>query len=148
MFRIIPALKITGGDHIRPYAKFGFVIGTGTSIKFDVNGIIDNALVSGTEELSGHVSTGWLGAFGVDFRANDKLSVFIEVNAITQSWIPEKDVSRYSYTAGNITTTETETHNFVDVVPYNSSGLTLAPVEPFSSLGINAGIKLLFGGSN
>jgi hypothetical protein len=146
MFRIKPALKITAGDNVKPYAKFGVVFGLGTKVNVDISGVDGNNIITGKEEYSGGVPTGWLGAFGIDFHAGDNFSVFVEMETISQSWTPQKYDESITYTNGNVSVTEVESRILVDNRPNGASGQALAPVEPFSSIGINAGIKLFLGG--
>jgi hypothetical protein len=144
MFRIKPALKITAGDDVKPYAKFGVVFGVGTKVNVDISGVDGNDVVAGEEELSGGTSTGWFGAFGLDFHASDRLSVFVELEAISQSWTPDKYEESITFTNGNVSVTQVESRILVDERPDGAAGQALAPAEPFSSIGINAGIKLSF----
>ena len=145
MFRIMPGLKFTFGDDVKPYAKFGVVFGLGGEVEAEVNGIAGNNVITGTEKLSGGSSAGWFGAFGIDFRAGDNLSVFVELEGISQSWTPEKYDESITLVNGNVAVTQVESRILVDNLPDGASGQSLAPVEPFSSIGINAGIKLSFG---
>jgi len=147
MFRFIPALKITGGDNVKPYAKFGVVFGLAPKINVEVSGVQGGDVISGTKELSGGTSTGWLGAFGLDFNGGSNLSVFVEFALIAQSYIPDKFESNITRANGNVIVTEVDSRVLVDNRPDGASGQLLAPVEPFSSMGINAGIKLTFGGT-
>jgi hypothetical protein len=148
MFRIMPALKITGGESLKPYAKFGFVFGLDAEVKAEISGMVgNNTVVSGTETFSGGSSTGLLGALGIDFKGGGNLSFFAELAAIVQSWKPDKFESIVTSSNGNVSITDVNSRILVDNHPSGASGQMLVVVQPFSSIGINAGIRLAFGGT-
>jgi len=145
MLRIIPALKFTIGENVKPYMKFGFIFGLAPEVEIEVEGSQGDNFYSGTEEYSGGSSFGWLATLGADFPASSSVSVFAELNLVSQSYIPEKFESVITRTNGSVAITTVDSRVLVDEVPDNSSGQSLAPVMPFSSFGVNAGIRIGFG---
>ncbi|HKR03682.1 MAG TPA: outer membrane beta-barrel protein [Bacteroidia bacterium] len=149
MIRLTPAIKITAGEKLRPYVKFGVVIGilpkaeeegSSTDLIFGLNS---------TDKYSGGTSIGWMGALGLDFNLSSMFSIFLEVSTINQSWSPGKD----EYTRPDID------YSNGYPIPVVKSGTTTyvetdtgKPDEqskgyiPFSSLGVHTGIKISFGG--
>lgn len=132
MKRLIPALKITFGSKLKPYAKIGGVLGLKPEIIKTVNQYID--------KYSGGTSIGFMSALGVDIQSNESVSIFVEIVTISQSWAPKK--------------IEIETPNshttiyYVDKRYYGSGSNPeerLKVFFPFGSVGINAGIKMTFG---
>src|SRR5205085_1663029 len=103
-------------------------------------------VISGTQTFSGGSSTGLLGAFGLDFKGGGNLSFFAEVAAIVQSWKPDKLESMITTSSGNVSVTEVDSQILVDSRPSGATGQMRAIMHPFSSVGINAGIRLGFGG--
>lgn len=151
MLRIIPAIRVTTGETVKPYARFGIVIGMMPKADVEETG---STTVSGfgstsftnTDKYTGGSSIGFLGAAGVDFKLSDMLAIYAELNSITQSWAPNKRESTMVSSAGGVSVSESSTTNFEDNVPDNSTGIGLKYFEPFSSFGIHAGVKLMFGG--
>ena len=143
MIRINPSLKLTAGEGIKPYAKFGIVLGLGTEVT--VNAVAASPGFSYTEEIvyTEGMALGWSAAFGLDFPLSDKIAIFAEANLINQTWKPKK----LEYTAtGNgfgFNFSESETYNLEEEVNFNSSNTDLSPALPFSSIGLHAGIKIM-----
>jgi opacity protein-like surface antigen len=162
MFRIIPTIKVSGGEKFKPYAKIGLVLGVGTklidesvSYNYIFNGTIDK--IEETTEFDGGISFGFKGNAGIDFSISEKLGIFVEINFISQSWAPQKaEITRYELNGVNklssldVRDKETE---FVESYDPNlnietyESDKSLKIYLPFSSWGFNAGIKLTFGSS-
>lgn len=150
MIRLMPAVKITTGDDMKPYAKFGLVLGMGSKLEYDFSGSGDvgfgSGSVSETGEHSGGTSFGWMGAVGVEFPAGDKLSVYVELNNINLTWAPDEYEYTYTDNFGGSTTTETKTIKFEDTDPdTDNSDVQLKEYSPFGSFGIGAGIKYTLG---
>ncbi|MEO8087129.1 MAG: outer membrane beta-barrel protein, partial [Bacteroidota bacterium] len=155
IMRITPALKVTGGEKLKPYAKFGLVVGVGAkgTETLNLNGV--GFTYKETDKYSGGTSIGWMGAFGVDFELSEMLGIYVELNSINQTWAPEKN--DWSITqSGVISESESGTQTFVDKISGTQSSSTIFHVDnqalksynPFSSFGIQIGAKLSFGGSN
>ena len=154
IMRITPALKVTGGEKMKPYAKFGLVFGVGAKgdETINLNGV--GFTYKETHKYSGGTSIGWMGAFGVDFELSDMLGIFIELNSINQTWAAEKNEWSISQ-SGVISESESGTQTFVDKLSGTQSESAIFGVHnqelksysPFSSFGIHIGAKLAFGGS-
>jgi len=156
MIRFMPTLVVKSSrEGMAPYAKFGLVIGSG---KFtDVEKHTDGKDVFEMEtEYSGGMALGFTGAFGLNFGLSDNMDFFGELNYIGLSYAP---------TDGEVTKA---TFNGVDElgdldvrdkkVVYSDSydtDRTVAPSPdepskstkfsaPFSSFGLNFGIRLKF----
>jgi len=158
MLRIIPTIKITAGEKIRPYTKFGFILGLGNklideSVRYDFPGMI--VKTEETVEFTGGLSMGFKGNLGVDFSLSDNLSVFGEVNFISQGWAPKKNATTKYLVNGedklstlSVYNSETE---FLDSYDTNANYDPNQPRQslkvyfPFSSWGFNVGIHYSFG---
>lgn len=134
MSRVFAAIKITGGQRIKPYAKCGFVYGVGTEVKIDA---ITQPFIGYSTYLGGS-SPGWFGALGVEYKLKGSLWVFLEGNVLYQVYSPGK-LKLYGLT-------NTNTYELVDEWSSLNSNQLLRTTFPFSSIGINAGVKFLLGG--
>ena len=82
------------------------------------------------------------------------ISIFLELNSISQTWAPEKDEWSATETSGVLSQSESGTQTFVDKLSGTQSSSTIFGVDnqalkeyqPFSSWGIHIGAKLAFGG--
>ncbi len=155
IMRITPALKVTGGEKMKPYAKFGLVIGVGAKgdLTYTETGV--GYTYKDTRKYSGGTSIGWMGAFGVDFELSDMIGIFLELNSINQTWAPEKNEWSRNVTSGISTQSESGTQTYVDKLSgaqsqsaiFGVNNQELKDYNPFSSFGIHVGAKLSFGGS-
>ncbi len=139
MLRLIPAIKVTGGEKIKPYAKFGIVVGVSPKIEEVITFSGSVLSETGTIKYSGGSSVGFMGAMGVDLGITDMFGFYFELNSINQTWAPDKAVMTSTFSSSG-------TINFVDNLPDNADNEELKVFFPFSSFGINAGIILKFGG--
>src|SRR5207248_1122754 len=96
-------------------------------------------------EYSGGSSLGWMGAFGLDFNANNKLAIYVELTSINQSWGPTKYEWNIVSTNGNQAVIDAGSTVLVDQLPAGASGEDLVFTQPFSSIAINAGVKIFLG---
>ena len=91
MLQIKPTLVISGGfSKINPYAKFGIVIGVGTSVNIEREERDGTDLYMNKTEFSGTTSIGFQGGAGLLYSLNDKISLFGELNLVNLSYSPEK----------------------------------------------------------
>ena len=149
MMRITPALKVTAGESIKPYAKFGVVIGMAPKIEAEETGSTGfGGSFTSTDELSGGMAIGLMGAAGVDFKLSDMISIFVELNSISQSWAPDKDKWTHTESVGGLSDSQSGTINYEDNISASNTdpNVGLKMNQPFSSFGIHAGVKLSFGG--
>lgn len=161
MLRLTPTIRISvGKQKIKPYMRFGLVIGMLSKIKYSS---VANFTYSTTGQLSneetegyssGGVSLGFSAGFGANYKLTDHVSIFAEIGLISQAWAPKKSVTTKYMSNGidrlatmNINEKETEYVSSYD----NSSSSISTPTKrlktytPFSSIGINIGIHLAFG---
>src|SRR5262245_35719859 len=68
--RIMPNVKVTGGDANKPYAKFGLILGVSTVLNDNETFTSGGNSVYADHEFTGGSSFGWTGAFGIDFSEN------------------------------------------------------------------------------
>lgn len=144
MKRLVPALKITVGSKLMPYAKIGLVLGINHEINMTNTQVLSHQTDIFTNRLSGGISIGFMNTIGVDISANEKVSLYVEVMMIDQSWAPEKNEYTKSI-VNNVLGSQyhSGTINYVDnVTSYQSE--KLKEFFPFGSFGINAGVKLTF----
>jgi hypothetical protein len=97
MLRINPSLVIMGnGDKIKPYAKFGVMLGFGsaTSTDKDVSTTTSTGSATTTSEynttmeMTGGIGFGFSGALGAAYGLSDNMSLFAELNMNNMSWAP------------------------------------------------------------
>jgi hypothetical protein len=154
MLRFTPSLVLMlDGKTVRPYAKVGFVLGTGKVFEEIV------ATDMGTEvklkgELSGNLAPGFAASMGTIFALSEKVQLFAEFNFISMSYAPNKgEVTEATANGvdylGLLTTSEKEVE-FVDsyfvsdVIAQdpNSPSKELKQYLPFSSVGLRAGVRI------
>lgn len=160
MLRIIPSLVISaGGEKIKPYAKFGFVIGKGSVTienSFQSSSSWDGiSFGSEISKLSGGTALGLSSALGANIKLSDKMSFFGEINMINMAYAPTNGEIIESTSDGVnvlplLTTAEIETE-FVDSYTINNNNNNpfqpsqeLKQRLPFGSLGFNVGLKINF----
>lgn len=159
-YRLIPAIKISSGEKFKPYTKIGLVIGLGNklideSVRYNYLWSGGTDKIEETTVFSGGISLGFKGSIGVDYSINDKLGLFAEVNFISQSWAPKKNTTTAYLVNGEdklatLDKRDKETE-FVDsydpnaTIQPNEANKSLKIYLPFSSWGINVGIKYTFG---
>jgi len=154
MWRLIPALKFTAGKLVKPYAKFGVVVGISPGMEVStLYNIPGYAQLSATDKYSGNSTFGMMGALGFEDIFSGKTSFFIEAQFIGQTWAPKVDNYSYTLSGSGITTVhQSGTITFVDVEPANPTNTNGIPDQaqkeylPFSSIGFNIGVKFSFGG--
>jgi opacity protein-like surface antigen len=158
MLRINPAVKFTFGERIKPYAKFGVVVGVAGKTTETYTYYFENIKSEETEEHTGGIAIGLSGAAGADIMFGDKFGIYVEVASVGQSWASKKsEITKYDVNGvdqlANLTTSQKE-KEFVD--SYDPT-VTQNPDEPtkltkiyapFSSWGFNVGIHLALGGGN
>jgi hypothetical protein len=155
MVRVMPGVKLTSGNKIKPYAKFGFAIGIFGNIIFN-NDATGALIVSQTYKYSGNLAMGYYGAFGIEYHLTDKISLFAEVMSINQSWAPGHSIiTKYNMNGINQLASMPTSQKEIDYVNTITSADTtrngnipskeLKQYYPMSSLAINVGIHFTFG---
>lgn len=161
MLRIIPGVKVTYGDAVRPYARVGLVLGVANQM-IETNEENSGAPVfpvktEVTEVYSGGLALGFAGAFGVDFMITDMIGIYAELGGIAQSYSPTRSrITQYEVNGADqlpgMTTIDKETEYSADYNPNEVNNNAAEPRQqlkfysPFSSIGLNAGVHIAFGG--
>lgn len=154
MIRFIPAIIFSGGlGKINPYARLGLVVGS-ASIKYSDFGRGYDQDFTNKQKLSGGLSLGFNGSVGADFKLSDNLSLFGELNVISQSYAPKKAVITEAIRDGfdelsNYSVSEKETE-FVDSYtsqvqnpqPDSEPSKELKKYFSYGSVGINVGLRI------
>lgn len=142
-------------EKIKPYAKFGLVLGMG-SVNYENNDNNNGDVDYYKIKMNGGLSIGINSSVGINYDLNDKISFFSEVNSINMAYAPKKGEIVNATNNGadylsSLTTNEKEIE-FVDSFTY-LSGNPQPDSEPtkelkqrlaFGSIGINIGIKFKF----
>lgn len=153
MLRINPSIVIASGmENINPYAKFGLIVGSG-SILYDYDDNDNGDIEYIKLKMNGGLALGLSSNIGVLFNINN-LELFGELNSINLSYSPTKGkMTEATYNGSDILidmTTKEKEIDFVDSYTYNylSPSSDSQPHKelkykfPFSSFGINFGIKI------
>jgi opacity protein-like surface antigen len=164
MLRIMPGIKITIGKNIKPYAKFGLVLGTFGKMTNNYSESINppsppiDSLINyrnSTIKYSKDFAFGFYGAFGIEFHLNSNMSLYAELLSINQSWAPGYSVMTIKNENGidqlpsmSICDKETDyvksiTGNYITDV--NSPSKAIKQYYPMSSFAINIGLHIFFG---
>ncbi len=156
MLRINPCFVISaGGDGASPYARVGVVLGSGKFIAKETSIGASGESYQETE-FSGGLGLGFNAAIGLDYGVSDKLSLFGELNFIGMSYAPTKS-EIVKYTADGVDelsllTTNEKKVEYVNSYSYDTSqpesddapSKDLKHSFPFSSFGLNVGVKFKF----
>lgn len=157
MIQIKPTIILaTSMKKFTPYAKFGITIGSG---KITANNDTKNGSTtfSRTLLLNKGIGIGFNGAVGILFPINKNLSFSTELATTNMQYSPKKGLITKSSVNGvdnlagfSVYNKETD---YVKKITYNSGGSfpnsgvprqELAIAMPFSSIGINIGLKYSF----
>ena len=160
MLRIIPAIKITTGNSIKPYARFGLVMGVFNRL-YDDHTYYNPLWTGGYDTyhtfdvFKGNVAFGFSAAVGADFTFSDKVSIYGELGTISQGWAPKKSVrTTYEINGEDRFATLDQKDKEVDFVDSYNPNIAPVPTEstkslkvhlPFSSWGINIGVHINIG---
>lgn len=156
MLRIIPALKLTVGENIKPYLRFGFIVGAYNRL-YDESTFY-NPTYAGYDTYhslnvyKGGSSFGFSGALGFDFHLTDNFGMYVELNTMSQAWAPKKSITTlYEINGHNklstldqkdIETDFVDSYNPNTTIPQSQPNKALKVHLPFSSWGINIGIHI------
>jgi hypothetical protein len=153
MLRLIPSIILAAGhEKINPYAKFGFVIGTG-SVFSEMEEKDDGDITIENWKYNGGMALGMNSAIGVLYTLKSNLFFFGEVNMINMSYAPTKGKITEATFNGkdelpDMTTRQKESE-FVDSYSYDPMNpppaseprKELKYKSPFGSVGINIGLR-------
>ena len=164
MIRLVPTLRMTSGENkLHPYAKAGLIIGIGGKLFEESHNVntdpSGSTVIDENWEYSGGISLGFHGGLGINYMVSDKIGIFLEAAGNYQSWAMKKGIMTVNTVDGvdqlsMLTTAEKETE-FVDEVKYdyNNPPSDSQPTQstkffmPLSSIGVNIGLHIAFGGS-
>jgi len=164
MLRFTPALKMTvGNGNIKPYMRAGLVIGAAGKVKTTQtntgSGEVKSVVEERESEYTGGISLGFAGALGADFMLSDNIGLFAELGVITQSYAPKKgEWTKYTVDGvdklGELETYDKEIE-FVDSFSDSDDSFdedspmkALKMYFPFSSVGVNIGVRIALGGGS
>lgn len=156
MLRFTPAIVLMlDGEGLRPYAKLGFVLGTG-KVFAESTSTFSSVESKSKMELSGGLAPGFSGSAGVLFPMNDMIQLFGEFNFMSMSFAPTKgEMTELTANGvdvlGLLSTSEKEVE-FVDSYfisdvsnqDPDSPSQELKQYLPFSSVGLRAGVRFSF----
>lgn len=162
MLRITPSFVVSVPmESITIYGRMGLAVGMMPSV-MNIYKRTDGS-TSGTKEMeekfSGGMGLGLSSAAGLGFGLSDKLHLFAELNYVSMSYRPEKSVVIKATDGGkdvlpDMTTSEKETEYVTefdsDKYKPSDSQPTVMPLTnalnfPFSSVGVNLGIRFMLG---
>lgn len=142
----------TSYDQITPYAKLGFVIGVGSTIKYEENEHFGSNNYEYEMEMKEGVGFGLNGAIGLDYALNNNMSVFGEITAVSMNYAPKKGYVTQALQNGTDYLPELSVRDkeieFLD--DFTDNGSANEPEKqqrqsyPFSSIGLNLGLKYRF----
>lgn len=159
--RLMPAVRITAiRSSLTPYLKAGMVIGVSGTITYNYDSGYRNSngldSTSSYELISsGGLSLGFNSALGVEYHLSESVNLFLEVSLILESWSPAHgEITKFEQNSKNKigqlsnTTFDYSTDVSQTIVYPDSMSISmyknkeyLAQSYPYSSWGINAGIK-------
>lgn len=154
MIRINPSVILsTANEKINPYAKFGFVIGSGYILYEEDEYVSGNHLES-KHKMNGGFAFGLSSAIGINYKLNDNTDFFGELNIINMSYSPKKaEMTEYKVNGvDNLLKVPTyyKEIEFEDEISENSNtpinesqpNKVLKQSFSFGSFGLNIGLKI------
>jgi opacity protein-like surface antigen len=154
MLRFNPSVVlITELEGINPYAKFGFLIGTGSIT--EEKSITSSGILAFTKtKLNGGMAFGFTASVGAMYNLSKNISLFGELAMINMSYAPIKgEITEATLNSTNLLSNMTAKEKLTDYVDsYNTSvsipnskpKQELKEKYPFGSFTINVGIKIGF----
>tara|TARA_R110001592_G_scaffold363293_1_gene683362 strand:- start:23121 stop:23948 length:828 start_codon:yes stop_codon:yes gene_type:complete len=157
MLRIIPTLVVSSGlKDIDPYAKFGLIMGSG-SVTYGVSSDFDGNIAVNTIKMDGGIAFGLNAAIGANYELKENLLLFLEINTINMSYAPTRgelieatfngvdELSDYTTSEKEVEFVDSYTFDFAGPFPPESEpSKALKQRLPFSSIGINLGLRVNF----
>lgn len=159
--RLIPSLVVSSGtsNKLSVYAKGGLVIPVMGLTKIEIDkgimtGPTTSSKIQAKSDFAGHVSLGFRGALGVNYKLSDKLSLFGELQQ-TNLFIKQKSNTYTEFIVDGVDIKDNPTlmslygqnkeTEFVDKLDANSgANQALAAKTNFNQFGINVGVKFNF----
>jgi len=154
MFRLAPVFVVqTQLNKITPYAKLGPVLSFGKIILNQDQNNLGTIMIQ-ESKLNGGIAIGLDTRLGFLYQTDGAMAYFIEVHAMGLSYAPKKgELTKYVIDGEDqmpgLTTQQREVE-FVDEISYDSNtdldpnkpDQTLAIAFPFSSIGVNVGVRI------
>ncbi len=147
-----------GKSRIKLYSRMAFLIGFAAKVNYSGFGTDNVGLpMENGITYSGGLSFGFKGGVGVAYDINDHLSFFSELTLFFQNWAPEKStITKDIYKGVDemplLTIHDKNTQYVNAITTYNTSqNIDNIPEEalkfyyPFSSIGLNIGLKYRLG---
>ncbi|MFN3446946.1 MAG: hypothetical protein ACK44D_14505 [Bacteroidia bacterium] len=153
MVRLTPSIRIsTGGEKVSLYTRIGWVCALNTNLKVAAIENFNNTKYESEYESTGGFSQGFMGALGSNFMISDKVEFYTELAFIAQSWAPNKStLTKYQVNGNSYLGALTQYSKEVEYVDsytppssinYDESEKRLKEYLPFSSIGINIGLRI------
>ncbi|MBI4946145.1 MAG: outer membrane beta-barrel protein [Bacteroidetes bacterium] len=151
MLRFLPVFVVTADKHkITPYGKFGPVFGIGNIVtdESSYNGALQTKL-----KMYGGFPIGIYSCVGILYILSDKLQLYAEINNLNMIYAPTKGkYTKYTINGADqlpVLSTNMKEIEYVDSSPIQSTDSNepqkiLKTYYPFSSVGLNAGVKIGF----
>jgi hypothetical protein len=156
MLRFNPGfIYIPGTGDIRPYGRVGAMLGVG-AIHRTMDELENNDKTFARYKLDGGMACGWNTAVGVMVDLSSSFSFFGELNLVTMSYAPKKQViTEYTFNGTDrLPTLTTEQRETVFLKEYSENTMSSTPdYEPskalkqrfnYNSMGIDLGVRLTF----
>lgn len=158
MTRVSSSLILSlNSEKFNPYAKFGIVLGFGSFYE-DSEWKSPTSDGSGTtstlkKKYSGGPSVGFATSMGIDYNLSEKLTIFGELNYLGMSYTPQKseiiklerngvdELSSLYTSAKNIEYVDSIDSDEMYIWGMDVPSKKLKTSYPFSSLGLNFGVK-------
>lgn len=157
MWRITPSLVVQGNmGKINPYAKLGLLLGFGCVV-LQQDAVIPGSNLAFEANLNGGIAFGANSRLGFLYSTGGSFSYFVEAQIIAMNYCPTKgEVVKYNVNGDNslddLTTSDKEVE-FVESVSSSSGDVfdpdkpsqSLKMAFPFSSVGVNFGVRFNLG---
>ncbi len=154
MFQLSPSvvLRTNQNGPLNHYVKAGLLIGVGSKVTEEWNATSGTNYASSTEEYTGNASLGFTGALGLDYAVNSRISVFGEVKGNALTYKPKESEVVQANINGvdqlpSLTTRDRYTvylDSYVDDGTVNEADQQSRISMPFSSIGVNVGLRFKF----
>jgi outer membrane protein W len=153
MIRLNPSLILRAkSGKLNPYVHFGFIAGVG-SIHSGFKDIDMGDVMLIKIKLNGGIALGLSSAVGVDYKLNDKVALFGEINAVNMSYAPSYGKAIEASYNGvdalpDMTTSDKEfefLNSYTETTatpPDSQPTKALKQKYPFSSVGLNLGLRI------
>lgn len=153
MLQFRPSVVLKSGfKEVSPYAKFGVVLGVASSIKYEQTETFGADNFQYQLDMEEGLAFGITGALGIDYAINPKISVFGEITATNLNYAPQKGYVTKAMQNGtdflpdlDVRDKEIEfLDDFTDDGTANEPARQQRQSYPFSSVGLNLGVKYKF----